>query len=245
MPGIENLAPERTETRSGLRGVAEALAGARFDRPHRPEDVVPEACRKRLAGFEVVVAGLGRDREARRRREPGVRHLGEAGALAAEQVLHGPVAFRRAVAPGVDVALGRRVGTRGRSQIGHGAGSPSVRAAGHGIAPRSVGLVSVGLYRRSTPGTGTARPALGGRIARGSRPGRPRSAHRVPRRPRRERSTATLGSAARPRRRPARRSAPHDRPRRGHPRHRRGRSSSTTRPWSSGSTTPPTSPRSG
>ena len=48
-----------------------------------------------LAGREVVVAGLGRDREAGRHRQARDRHLGEAGALAAEQVAHPAVALGR------------------------------------------------------------------------------------------------------------------------------------------------------
>ena len=69
IPGIENFAPERTLTRSGFDGVAEALAGPPLDLAHRLEDVVPETVRELLAGREVVVAGRGRDREAGRRRE--------------------------------------------------------------------------------------------------------------------------------------------------------------------------------
>ena len=120
IPGIENLAPERTETSSGFFGVAEALAGPALDLAHRLEDVVPQARGQRLAGREVVVAGLGRDREAGRRRQAGDRHLGEARALAAEQVLHAAVAFGRPLAPGVDVALGGLVGSIGTGCGGRG-----------------------------------------------------------------------------------------------------------------------------
>ena len=52
----------------------------------------------------VGVAGLGGDREPGGHGHPGVRHLGEARALAAEQVLHGAVAVRLAVAEEVHVA---------------------------------------------------------------------------------------------------------------------------------------------
>jgi len=94
--------------------VAEALAGAGLDSLHGLEDVIPEASGKLLAGREVVIAGFRRDRESGRRRQPGIRHLGEARALAAKQVLHLAVAFGLAVAPGVDVARGSLVGARGR-----------------------------------------------------------------------------------------------------------------------------------
>ncbi len=110
--------PDADQQRVGR--VAEALARPPLDLAHRLLDVVPEPCRELLAGREVVVAGLGRDREAGRCGKPCDRHLGEAGALPAEQVLHLAVALRRAVAPGVDVALGGTVRTVGRGCGGRG-----------------------------------------------------------------------------------------------------------------------------
>src|SRR5947207_2694155 len=47
-------------------------------------------------------ADLGGDREARRHRQAEARHLGEVGALAAEQVLHVGPALGRAAAKAVD-----------------------------------------------------------------------------------------------------------------------------------------------
>ena len=86
---------------------------------------------------EVVVAGLGGDREAGRHRQARVGHLGEAGALAAEQVAHRRVALGAAAAPGVDVALGGAVGALGGrvavSVIGQG---PSGRVRGRPRGPR-------------------------------------------------------------------------------------------------------------
>ena len=96
-----------------VAGIPEALAGLALDGLDRLQHVVPEAVRQRLAGGEVVVAGLRGDRESRRGRQPGERHLGEAGALPAEQVLHLAVAFGLALAPGVDVALGGTMRARG------------------------------------------------------------------------------------------------------------------------------------
>jgi hypothetical protein len=55
------------------------------------------------AGVVVGVAGLGGDREAGGDGHPGVRHLGEAGALAAERVLHVLVTVGLAAAEEVDV----------------------------------------------------------------------------------------------------------------------------------------------
>ena len=121
MPGIENLAPERTETRSGSAASPKPLPVGLLDLADRLEDVVPEPVGQLLAGREVVVAGLGRDGEAGRDRQPGVGHLGQTGALAAEQVAHRGVALGLAVAPGEDVALGgamRTIRCRGRGR-GH------------------------------------------------------------------------------------------------------------------------------
>ena len=123
-PGHRELGagPDAHEER--IRRVPEALAGLRLDLLDRLEDVRPEALGQLLAGREVVVAGLGRDREAGRDRQTRVRHLGQAGALAAEQVAHRRIAFGGAPAPGVDVALGGLVGSvagggrRGRHGVG-------------------------------------------------------------------------------------------------------------------------------
>jgi hypothetical protein len=46
---------------------------------------------------EVVPAGFGGDREAGRHGKPEVGHLGEVGPLAAEEILHVPVAFGEVV----------------------------------------------------------------------------------------------------------------------------------------------------
>ena len=78
-------------------GVAEALAGLLLERLHVGHDVVPQARRQLLARGVVGVAGLGRDREARRDRQARVRHLGQAGALAAEERAHRRVALGEGV----------------------------------------------------------------------------------------------------------------------------------------------------
>ena len=149
IPGIENLAPERTETSSGLAGSPKPLPVRSLDlactassmSSHRP-------VRQLLAVGEVVVAGLGGDREAGRGRQAGERHLGEARALAAEQVLHRAVAFGGARAPGVDVALGGDVRTVGGC-CGSGpswAGSLAGRRARSAAARGRIAGIGVELY---------------------------------------------------------------------------------------------------
>ena len=129
MPGIENLAPERTRHQQRVGRVAEALAGLLLDLlAARSSDVVPQPVGKLLAGREVVVAGLGRDGEAGRHRQAGVGHLGQAGAFAAQQVAHRRVAFCVPAAEGVQVTLGRAVGALGLGSgdgVGHGDESSS------------------------------------------------------------------------------------------------------------------------
>ena len=86
MPGIENFAPERTETSSGfLRRPSFAPAAFSSLREVRRSSRVSIVGGSLLPVLVVEVAGVGRDREARRHRQAGVGHLGEAGALAAEQ----------------------------------------------------------------------------------------------------------------------------------------------------------------
>ena len=122
-PGHRELGARADRDEQRVGRVAEALAGPLLDLLHRREGVVPQARRQLLAVGEVVVARLGRDRESGRGRQAGERHLGEARALAAEQVLHRAVAFGGARAPGVDVALRGGVGTIGGcSGLGHRGG---------------------------------------------------------------------------------------------------------------------------
>ena len=79
---------------------------------------------------------------------PGEGHLGEAGALAAEQVLHGAVALGGAVPPGVDVASRRSMGTaRRRLDLAHGVGS-SGRSKEVGLPPATASHFKV-ISRRS------------------------------------------------------------------------------------------------
>jgi len=82
---MENLAPERTLTRSGLFG---SLACALFEQRQRLRHLVPEAVRELAAASVVLAACLGGDGEAGRDWHAGAGHLGGAGALAAKEVSH-------------------------------------------------------------------------------------------------------------------------------------------------------------
>ena len=96
IPGIENFAPERTETSSGSSACAELAAHRLLEGGRWVLDLGAQLGRL-VAGVEVDLAGLGGDREAGRHREPEVGHLGEVGALAAQQVLHVPAALGEVV----------------------------------------------------------------------------------------------------------------------------------------------------
>ena len=61
---------------------------------------------RELPAFEVGVADAGGDGEAGRDGDTQSAHLGEPGALAAEQVLHGRGSVRAALAEEVDERLG-------------------------------------------------------------------------------------------------------------------------------------------
>ena len=165
MPGIENLAPERTDTSERVGGIAEALAGLPLDLVDRLQHVVPQPLGQALAGREVVVAGLGRDGEARRHRQPGVGHLGEPGALAAEQVAHRGVTFGASAAPGIDVALGGAMGALGGrgDGVGHLGLLRGERRGGRAGRPRSGRDGCVGDCTARTP---LARPDEGHQFAR-------------------------------------------------------------------------------
>ena len=111
MPGIELRAPERTETSSGRVGIAEARAddpAHPLERRRRSRRSSPSGMRPPI--FEILVADLGRDREARRHGNAEVRHLGEVRPLSAEKLLHRRVAVRTPLAEEIDslgVAHGR------------------------------------------------------------------------------------------------------------------------------------------
>ena len=156
IPGIETRAPERTETSSGLSGVAEARADAAPDLldglAHRILEAVGVVAAEGVEG----VADLGGDGEAGRDWNAEAAHLGEAGALAAKQVAHRGVAVGAAAAEAKDrreagrrgLAFGRGGGhrwplagaTRSRA-VGSGHGTQRTRAATGSRCPRTLDAV--------------------------------------------------------------------------------------------------------
>ena len=88
-------AAHRNEQRIG--GVAESFSGALFEFAHRALDLRIEAAWIFAAVPVEIQARRGRNDEALRYRKPGARHLGKAGAFAAEEVDHRPVALVKKV----------------------------------------------------------------------------------------------------------------------------------------------------
>ena len=102
MPGIEARAPERTETSKGLPGSPKLAPTILADIGQRRLDLVRQSL-----GILIVVAvkagaDLGGDGETGRHRQAEIGHLGEIGALAAEQRLHAGAAFGAAAAKAID-----------------------------------------------------------------------------------------------------------------------------------------------
>ena len=87
MPGIDSRAPERTETSSGSSRVAQPLVRVLLEPLDGVRHLRVQPLGERLARVHV------RDARLRRDREPGgdevrvedARHLGDVGALAAQQ----------------------------------------------------------------------------------------------------------------------------------------------------------------
>ena len=86
IPGIENLAPERQETRSGLAGSPSRLPVRDSSVVQRGDLLLPEPPGP-VARLQEGAAGLGGDGEARRHRQPEPGHLRQVGPLAAEEGL--------------------------------------------------------------------------------------------------------------------------------------------------------------
>ena len=83
-------------------GVAKARAERPLDRGETVGDLRVQIGRIGLAVGVEPGAHLGRDRKAGRHRQPQIAHLGETGALAAEQVAHLGAALGRAAAKAID-----------------------------------------------------------------------------------------------------------------------------------------------
>ena len=103
MPGIDARAPERTDTSSGLAGSPKRLPTTLLDLTQVAVDLRRASDGGVAAAVRVEVrADLGGDREAGRDGQPEAGHLGEVGALAAEQLLHRGIAVGDAAAEGKD-----------------------------------------------------------------------------------------------------------------------------------------------
>ena len=87
IPGIENAAPERTDTSSGSVRITEPLARLRFERGACLRDFVHQPVGHHVACGHVRIARFGGDGEAGRHGQAELGHLGEVGALAAEEEL--------------------------------------------------------------------------------------------------------------------------------------------------------------
>ena len=111
MPGMENFAPERTLTSSGFSPLPSfwpCSSSKLLERGiHLAFDFGGDT-----VGAHVFPASLGLDGEAGRHGQPGIGHLGEAGAFAAEVIFHLAVAVGLAAAKGVNV-LGAGILVRG------------------------------------------------------------------------------------------------------------------------------------
>ena len=64
MPGMENLAPERTETSRGLSLLAKAFAGLLLNDLQGGQGLFPHALREVLASVVVGITGFGGDGKA-------------------------------------------------------------------------------------------------------------------------------------------------------------------------------------
>ena len=105
MPGMEARAPERTETSSG--DVASPnVAPTALPISASAASTSAQAVGQLAAVGVVGRAHLGGDGEARRHRQAEARHLGEVGALAAQQLLHVGVAVGLAGAEQIDPLAG-------------------------------------------------------------------------------------------------------------------------------------------
>ena len=109
MPGIEARAPDRTETRSGFVASPNTLPVIFADVLQRLFDLRLQFLRIGFVMRIKIRAYRGRDREAGRHRQTEIGHLGEIGALAAEQLLQRCFALRFAVTERVDPFAFHRV----------------------------------------------------------------------------------------------------------------------------------------
>ena len=105
MPGMENFAPERTLTSSGFSASPSFLPICPSSLASAVEHLLIDLRRDLVAVLEIDVADFGRDGEAGRHGHAGPAHLGEPGALAAEDVFHLAVAVGCAAAKAINVVF--------------------------------------------------------------------------------------------------------------------------------------------
>ena len=93
MPGMEARAPERTETSRGLSLIAKLLANLLFQLLQVYKDVSHDILIDLAAIGVVLGAGLGGNGKSGGHGHAGIGHLGQVGALAAQQLTHVLVAL--------------------------------------------------------------------------------------------------------------------------------------------------------
>ena len=103
MPGMENLAPERTLTSSGSIGVAELLAHLLFEIGERLRDFFADVFGDAVLVLKIDVADFGGNGEAGGNGHARAAHLGQASAFAAENIFHFSIAVGSAAAKCVNV----------------------------------------------------------------------------------------------------------------------------------------------
>ncbi len=112
-PGHRELRARADRHKERVGGVPQRRARRRFELPKVLHHLAVDGGRDRAPFLVVDRASFGRDGEACRNRQTGPAHLREVGPLAAEQVLHGPVAVRLAAAKEVDVLAPAATGLPG------------------------------------------------------------------------------------------------------------------------------------
>src|SRR5579883_1058378 len=92
IPGIENLAPERTETRSG-DSASPNLCQQLFQPGQSLIHFLPDGVRKLIAIFEINPACGCRNCKSGWDGQPRIGHLGKARTFAAQNVFHVALSF--------------------------------------------------------------------------------------------------------------------------------------------------------
>ena len=109
MPGMENFAPERTLSSSGSAASPSFLPSDLLQFGEARGHLVLDLLRDGEVVLEEDVAHLRRDRESGGHGDAGPRHLSQACALAAENILHRSVTVGGSVAEPVNILLHARL----------------------------------------------------------------------------------------------------------------------------------------